>query len=403
MSRLIFLGCMAYLTVGLGQLVVGSVLEPMVHAYGVHYGDGGQLVMNQFLGGLAGTIAAPFLIGRIGRKGLLLAAFLGMAVMEFLYMAQPAWGIMLGIAPLTGFCFGIIESLIGSIIIASTGDRANVAMSRLETFFGAGALIIPFAGAALIEIGQWKLAFGIVGALAAVTFVLWVVLWPTKLLGARGEAVHQAEAATRAEGKSLRLGRRYGILLGICALFFVIYVGMEMSYVHYLPSMLVQENGLSDAAAATSISVFWAAMTLGRLVSGHIADRISGGMYLFWGTAIGALCFLLMALTGGTTEMFIFSFIAGFAFSGLFAIALVFTNRSVPGATERITSLLIAYGLLGGAIMPKLIGWSLDHYAVSVARWIFFAIAAAMIVVVLAAIALSGRKSRAKSPAHSAI
>ena len=54
MNRLIFLGCIAYLVVGLGQLVVGSVMEPMVHAYGIEYGDGGQLVMNQFLGVLFG-------------------------------------------------------------------------------------------------------------------------------------------------------------------------------------------------------------------------------------------------------------------------------------------------------------------------------------------------------------
>ncbi|THF77152.1 MFS transporter [Cohnella fermenti] len=402
------------MTIGLGQLVVGSVLEPMVHAYGVQYGDGGQLVMNQFLGGLAGTMAAPLLIGRIGRRGLLLASFLGMAMMEFIYMTQPEWGAMLAVAPLTGFCFGIIEALIGSLIISATGERANVAMSRLETFFGLGALIIPFAGAALIEAGQWKLAFGIVGALAAVTFVLWLTLWPTELLGARGDAHagdgagHGGGDASLAPGSSTpgrrwsgRAGRRYGLLLGCCALFFVVYVGMEMSFVHYLPSMLVQENGLSDASAALSISAFWVAMTLGRLISGQLADRIGGGMYLLLGSALGAACFLVMALSGGTTEMFVFSFIAGFAFSGLFAIGLVFTNRAVPGVTERTTSLLIACGLLGGAIMPKLIGWALDQYAVSTSRWLFFTFSAAMIAIVLAALALARRTSRSHTSSPS--
>ncbi|RUS47531.1 MFS transporter [Cohnella sp. AR92] len=397
------------MTIGLGELAIGAVLEPMIHAYGVQYSDGGQLVMNQFLGGLVGTLIAPFLIKRLGRKSVLLAAFLLMAIMEFIFMAEPAWSVMLIVAPLTGLGFGIIEAMIGALIITSTGDKANVAMSRLETCFGLGALIIPFAGAALIEAGQWKLAFGLVGLLAAATLVLWAAFWPTELLGDRGSAkdrmVEESAGTARGSAKpAFRLAGRFRILLAVCALYFFVYVGLEMSFVHYLPSMLVQENGISDATAAMSISAFWVAMTIGRIVAGHIADRISGAMYLFYGCSIGAACFLFMALTGGVSAMFVFTFIAGLAMSGLFAIALVFTNRSIPGVSEQtVTSLLIACGLLGGALLPKLIGWALDQYDVPTTRWIFFAFSAGMILIVLAAVALARSKKRADSPAHSAI
>ncbi len=390
MSRLIFLGCMAYLTIGLGQLVVGAVMEPMVHAYGIQYGDGGQLVMNQFLGGLLGTLCAPWLMRRFGRKTLLLFGFAMMAAAEFAYASLPPWGVMLIIAPITGFGFGMIETLVGSLIIAGTGERANVAMSRVETFFGIGALIIPFAGAALIEIGQWRMAFGVVALLAIVTFGLWLKLLPASIGSGKAGESEEAGAASLPRSSA----GRYRAVMLVCALFFVVYVGMEMSFVHYLPSMLVQSDDLSEATATLALSIFWGAMTLGRLVAGNVADRLGGASYLL-GTCLAALVvFLLMSLTGGATAIFVLTFFAGLFLSGMFAIALVFTNRAVPGMTERTTSTLIACGLLGGAIVPKVAGWSLDHYDVSATRWLFTLVAALMLLTMAAAVVLSNRTGK---------
>lgn len=394
MSRLIMLGCMAYLTIGLGQLVVGAVLEPMVHAYGVQYGDGGQLVMNQFLGGLLGTLCAPWLIRIFGRKIMLLAAFALMAVAELAYTALPPWGVMLSIAPVTGFGFGIIETLVGSLIIAGAGDRANTAMSRVEVFFGVGALIIPFAGAALIDIGRWRLAFAVVGLLAVVTFALWLRYWPSSLgSGRAGEEKAAGAAASSMAAPAVRLGGARVVLLA-CALFFVVYVGMEMSFVHYLPSLLVQADGLSDATATLALSVFWGAMTIGRFVAGNVADRFGGGTYLLGSCLAAAVIFLLMSLTGGATAMFVLTFFAGLFLSGMFAIALVFTNRAVTGMTERTTSILIACGLLGGAIVPKIAGWSLDQYGTGATQWLFAIVAGLMLVTMGAATVLARRSGK---------
>lgn len=417
-ARLILLGCMAYLTIGFSELVVGAVLEPMVHAYGVQYGDGGQLVMNQFLGGLLGTLCAPWLIGRLGRKRVLLSAMGLMAVAVLAYAALPPWGVMLTIAPFTGFGFGTIETLVGSVIIAGAGERANTAMGRVETCFGIGALVIPFAGAALIDMGQWRFAFVFVGLLALISFALWTRYWPAGLGsgrtgernaphgGAGGHSVgghagggHAsggggAGGASRAATASAAWGKggAWAILI-VCALYFAVYVGMEMSFVHYLPSLLVQKNHLSDATAALAVGMFWGAMTIGRLVAGNVADRIGEAGYLFGSSIIVSALFLLMSLTGGTTAMLVLTFLAGLFMSGMFAVGLVFSNRAITGVTERTTSLLIASGLLGGAVMPKITGWCLDQYGADTTRWLFTIVSAVLLVImgVAAAIALRAR------------
>ncbi|PRX60199.1 FHS family glucose/mannose:H+ symporter-like MFS transporter [Cohnella sp. SGD-V74] len=394
MGRLVFLGCIAYLVVGIGQLVVGTVMEPMVAAYGIKYGDGGQLVMNQFLGGMIGITLAPWLMGRIGKKPLLLGALGIMAVAEIIYAFQPSWSVMLTAAPFAGFGFGTTEAVVGSFIIGSAMGNANVAMSRVEIFFGVGALLMPFAGAALISGGNWEAAFALVGGLALITLAAWLFFWPT-ILDRPVESAAHSGAGLRGmpnRGRSL-------VVLAACSVFFAVYVGLEMSFVHYLPSLLVNQNGLSESSASLSLSLFWGAMAVGRVVSGQAADRWGGGVYMLVTCLAAALIFLLMGGFSGTWATFALTCLAGLAMSGMFAIALVFANRAVPGMTERTTSLLMAFGGIGGALMPRLTGWFLDDYGMEATRWLFAGFAVLMLAVIVWALLSAKGLERARAGA----
>ncbi|WP_239618919.1 MFS transporter [Cohnella mopanensis] len=398
MARLVFLGCIAYLIVGIGQLVVGTVMEPMVEAYGIQYGDGGQLVMNQFLGGMVGITLAPWLMGRIGKKALLLTALATMAVVEVVYSFQPEWGVMLAIGPLAGFGFGTTEAVVGSFIIGAAQGNANVAMSRVEVFFGVGALLMPFAGAGLIASGLWVHAFMVVGILAAITVLMWFLFWP-KILDRPPENTATAEARLT---KMPNRGRVIAVLAG-GSLFFAVYVGFEMSFIHYLPSLLVHNNGLSDSTASLSLSLFWGAMVLGRMVSGHAADRWGGAAYMLITCISTAVIFVLMGGLDSTWATFILTFLAGLAMSGMFAVALVFLNRAVPGMTERTTSLLMAFGGIGGALMPKLTGWFLDEHGTDATRWLFAVFAVAMLAVIVWALLSARSLKRATGSASATV
>ncbi|MFC5703236.1 MFS transporter [Cohnella faecalis] len=393
MSRLIFLGCVAYLVVGLGQLVVGTVMEPMVHAYGVQYGDGGQLVMNQFLGGLVGIVAAPWLMRQIGKKALLLSALGLLTVVQFVYLSEPPWMVMLTIGPIAGFGFGTTEAVVGSFIIGAAGANANIAMSRVEVFFGVGALLMPFAGAALIKAGYWKSAFGLVGSLAVVSIILWTMFWP-KVLDATLNGTEHSEEEKARTAPSRESNRKTLLLVLIpCSVFFAVYVGFEMSFVHYLPSVLVQDSGMTESAAALILSVYWGAMTLGRMVAGHAADRWGGAAYLIWMCVACAVFSLVMGVWQGATSTFVFTFLAGIAMSGMFAIALVFANRAAPGMTEKTTSMLMAFGGLGGALLPKLTGWYLDEFGASATRWLFAILSVVMLGIIVWAV-LAAKRAR---------
>jgi MFS transporter, FHS family, glucose/mannose:H+ symporter len=389
MARLVFLGCIVYLVTGFGQVVLGTVMEPMVHAYGVQYGDGGQLVMNQFLGGMAGILCAPWLMARIGKKGLLLTMLALIAICEAIYVLQPSWMTMLLISPIAGLGLGTSEAVVGSfIIMAAASGSANKAVIRVEIFFGLGALLMPFIGSFLISNGIWRTSFAIVSVIAVAACALWLLFWP-KILD---DADAHAEREESNKHVQVTKASRSKLVLVIYMLFFLVYVGLEMSFIHYLPSLMVHNNGLAESTASLSISLYWTAMTVGRMVAGHAADRWGGTSYLVAMCSANACLFLLMIGLDETSATFALAACTGLVMSGMFAIALVLANRTVTGMTERTTSLLIASGGVGGAFFPRLTGWCLDQFGPYETRWLFAILAVLLLGVMLWAVSAAKPK-----------
>ena len=393
MKRLIWLGCLSYMVIGMAHVVAGAVLVPLIGAYGVEYGDGGQFIMNQFLGFLAGVLAAPYMTRRMGRRGSLILALGCLTAAEAVYSLLPPWGWMLAFAPLAGIGFGMTEAVLGAIIIEFVTEGKASAMAKLETFFGVGALVMPSLAGFLIRLDVWQMAFPTVTALAGIAMLLWMTLSFGKadaFIASRASAAPEGQAAERARYAPAALP-----LLAAGMLYFALYVGMEMSYSNYLPAMLLERTGMDEASASASMSVFWGLMVVGRLFAGRIADRSGYFRYLLVSTAGGTGMLVLLALSDNAVLSLIWVGLAGLLWSGVFAVALLYVNERVPGMTERTTSLLIASGGIGSALLPRTAGWLMDHLGAGGTLWLI-ATAAAMLMVLLGFMALSVRMTRGR-------
>ncbi|CAM4470217.1 MFS transporter [Paenibacillus tarimensis] len=393
MNKLIWIGCLSYLVIGMAHVVGGAVLEPMMDHYGLGYQDGGQWIMNQFLGFLAGVLAAPYLTRWIGRRNTVLAAMGSLTAAEAAYSLLPPWGLMLSIAPIAGFGFGLTEAVLGAIIIEFVVERKASAMTRLETFFGLGALAMPSVAALLIGEGIWQMAFPVVTAMAGITTLIWLTM-------SFGQADDMLAHTTPKITESTAPRARYSLsalpLLTMGVAYFVLYVGMEMSVSNYLPSIMKERAGMGEAAAASTLSLFWGLMVIGRLFSGRLADWSGYIRYLAVSTGVGAGLLALLAVTGSTSISLIWIGLSGLVWSGVFAIGLLYINEKLPGMTERTTSLLVAAGGLGGAAMPRITGWFLDRYSAGSTIWMLAAVSAVMLLL-LAWMAVEARRLRGKT------
>ncbi|MGG4036100.1 MFS transporter [Paenibacillus cisolokensis] len=391
MRKLLWLGCLSYLVIGLAHVVAGSVLESVIDHYRISYKDGGQWIMNQFLGFLAGVLITPWITSRIGRRGGMLLALGSLTAAQAAYSMLLPWGWMLAFAPLSGFGFGMTEAVVGAVIIELVKDSKASAMSRLEVFFGLGALIMPSLAALLIREGIWQMSFPILTALSGITMLLWLTL----SFGPADEHIafmpRQQQDRIARKPEPRRYGRSALPFLVIGALFFTLYVGMEMSLANYLPSILVERSGMDSAQGAGVLSLFWATMVVGRLFMGWIADRTGYVRYLIVTTSAAVVLFAVMGWTHQLTGTVLLICMTGLILSGIFGIALVYVNGLLPGMTERTTSLMVAFGGIGGAVFPRLSGWMMDNYEADTVIWMIAGMSACMLILTIVMTVL-GRK-----------
>ncbi|QJC50267.1 MFS transporter [Paenibacillus albicereus] len=438
MRKLILLGCLSYFVIGLAHVVAGALLEPVMANYDLSYGAAGQWITNQFLGFLLGVLAAPAITSRIGRRSGLVLALGFLTAAEAIYSMLPPWDVILVAAPVAGFGFGMTEAVVGALILDVFSRGKASVMGWLEVAFGAGALAMPALAALLIRDGIWMMSFPVLTALAGISMLLWMTLSfgsadeavayapraaapadaspdarataaaaresddPVAAPGldgpaavpAAGGSLAAAESGASAAGRGwLGYGRGAWPLLAVGMAFFFLYVGLEMVFANYLPSIMTNGSGVGDAEASAVLSLFWATMVAGRLLIGF-ATRAAGYRVYLLGSVVSTLAALVLLASAGTlTWTLVLVALAGFCMAGIFAVALIYVNERLPGMTDRTTSLLVACGGLGGAIFPKLGGWLFDLYGWQRLLQLTAVMGAVLLVLLLVLLAMRGRRT----------
>ena len=393
MKKLLWIGCLSYFVIGLAHVVLGSILPVLLEHYDRSYSAGGELIFSQFGGFLAGVLISPLLNRRYGKRGGILIATGLLLCAETAYAFLPPWGWMYVIAVAAGFGFGMIEAVIGTIIIAAITEGTAIAMSRLEVLFGVGALLMPLIASPLIAAGSWRLAFLIVAGFSLISLLYWAkgsfgplqsVLDERPALHAAATAPANTETAVKSK-RSLPYKGKQWILLGLFIVFFFLYVGTEMSLVNFMPAIFIAKLDMSEASAALTVTFFWLAMSAGRLFAGVIAERISYRIYVLVSCFAALLLLIIFPFAEHRVAAFAVILLLGLFMSGIFSIALVFASKLLPGAEESTPSIMIASGGVGGAVLPLLTGWSMDHMQIAQTSGLLAAFAAVLFLLSVAA------------------
>ncbi|KRG09687.1 hypothetical protein ACA29_20815 [Lederbergia galactosidilytica] len=273
MKKFIWIACLIYCLNGFGHIIIGTILEPMVSSYGIQYGDGGQLIMNQFLGFLVGVLVAPLLVNRLGRRITLAIALLSFAISQFIFGSLPNWNLLLFVAPFAGAGIGIGETVVAALIVAHLKEKKASTLILVEVFFGVGALLIPIISAFLIAKNIWNVSFSFVACVTTITLLFWLFSSFGEMDSVLKKQPKQVDENGRKPEK-LRYTRNQIPIVIIGAVFFFMYVGAEMVLPNYLPTILHKTTQLEASSLALSITVFWLAMTIGRMFMTFIVDRI---------------------------------------------------------------------------------------------------------------------------------
>jgi fucose permease len=295
------------------------------------------------------------LAGRLSRR-LLLAAGPGLIAVGLVGIAAAgSWPVFLAGFLAMGLGAGIIDAGINALFMDLYAGRAAM-LNRLHLFFAIGALTVPLVVGGVVGSGApWQV---VAVASVAVAVPLGVILATRRLPpthpGSVGGDIETAASDTAAGGPATGVARRRMPLpLVLLAVAIGCYVAMELG----VSSWLVRY--LEDApleVATLALSLFWAALALGRLVSSFIVDRMGAVRFaVTWSVACGIA--IIAAINVPSMPLAIASFaVAGFAAGPVYPMIMAIGGALYPGRASMVSSVLASAAIVGSIVYPPLMG-----------------------------------------------
>ncbi len=320
----------------------------------------GWIVFGYFSVSAASSAFFGHLVERAGpARGMRLAG-LGSATALVAAALSPTFPLLLAALTVGGLASSLAQPASNAMIVA------GVPVARNGLAFGVKQSAIPaatlLAGLAVPTLGLtvgWRWAFaGAAGlALASVAIVPRVAVVP-RPAGHRTARPQAGLVCLAVLGVGAGLGSAAANTLGS----FLTSAGVDV--------------GLGDGLSGGLLAVGSAVGLLSRLSMGWRADRHDGGHFRVVVVMLVVGSFGLASLAIGSPVVFVLgtlvAFGAGWAWPGVFNLAVVAYNRAAPAAATGVTQ---TGTYAGGAVGPLIFGYLIDHGGYSRA-WLFFAVVA---------------------------
>ncbi len=327
----------------------------------------------------AGRILSTFFAGRaLARLGMWRSVILGMTLVLlglFGMLLSPSWPVLLAANFASAYGWGMMDIGVNLYIAAR---RWKGIINFLHASYGIGLTLGPLlVTLVVVRLGyNWRWSYL---APLLIMLLLWILTLVSRdqwVLPGEGESegqitdaamLAQAEnadpktedpaIAAAAKGSHSGASIRATLLLPIMGpwlLFALIYAGFEVGTGQLSSDLLIKSRGLDAETASTWISLYWAAFTGGRFLSGFVAGRVSERAQILVYTAFAAIGALLLARPGLDLAL-PGLLLTGVALAGVFPTLIsVIPQRFGLDHAPNIIGFTLASANVGIAILPGL-------------------------------------------------
>lgn len=348
---------LAFISLGLPDSLLGAAWPVMRPDLGAPIGMAGVLAMTVTVGTIVSSLASGAVVRRFGTGRITLAScfMTAGALLGFAYAPSIAWLIVCAI-PL-GLGGGAVDAGLNHYVAAHYKAHH---MSWLHCFWGVGATTGPMIMATFLTgNASWRDGYL---AVAGIQFTLVILLAATLPLWGRtakkqgadsasGEVPSQAEPPLGNGGAS----KAKGVAFALAS--FLFYCGVEATVGLWGSSYLVNARGLPADDAAFWVSIYYAGITIGRLITGFVTFKLSNLLLTRGGQILalaGALLLLVPLPTGFSLAGLL---ITGLGLAPIYPCMLHETPARFGGAlAQRIMGYQMAVAYTGSTLMPPLLG-----------------------------------------------
>lgn len=340
-------GYYSFLLIGWSSLLLPSLIRSVEHTFGRTDADFAMLYFLSALAYGAAAFSGGFLTERVGRRVVLTLAFLLAAVGTAGQALSPAWVPFLAAVMLAGWGSGLIDGGVNALFLDVYRDARGGAMSFLHLFFGLGALVGPFCLGLAVTAGMsWRVALGCTSAAALLALpVITRVPMPS---GRHHSWEEQRVPAGTMDRREQSLLPFVGLALGIG-----LYVAAEVGVSNWLVQFL---SGVSVALATAILSGFWGGLSLGRLLSGWVADRMDYFTFTVACILLASLCLIGAVLAPWLAISALLFALTGMFFGPIFPMIMSLGGNIYPQRLAALGGSLTTAAVAGGLLYPPLMG-----------------------------------------------
>jgi FHS family L-fucose permease-like MFS transporter len=219
--------------------------------------------------------------------------------------------------------------------------------------------------------GNWKLVFGIY-ALTSVLSVVWLYFTNIE------ESKSEHGVATFKSCFSL-LKNKF-IIVMVLGIFML--VGCDVGMNSNIANFLQNNFGLTLERASLGISLYFAALMIGRFSGAIILNWISSRKFLLLTAIVALMSLVAMLVVKSVVVVQIAIFMVGLGSANLFPLIFSIAVEKMPGRANEVSGLMIM-AVSGGAFLPPLMGLVSTNVGITAS---FLVLVAAMIYLVGAGI-----------------
>lgn len=367
---------MGYVFIGTAAVLIPSVMpfiESEYSAVGLSLTAIAFIFPARAAGGILGNLLSGIGSDLIGRQQLVwIAAVLLAASLALAGIATP-W-----ILFVTGFVLisatqGALSTGINAMIADANRGTEGRALNVLHGVYGIGAAISPLIFGYLIDGGlPWR--WTLIG-----TGLIWLGYGLIVYLLRQTDDVDTEESAAEKLDWTML---RQGPFLGLFAIAFI-YNGVAWSLLGWIALFMQESAGFSTILSLSMVSIFYAALTIGRFICAAVADQLGHTRILTILTVGIGLTYPIVVFGGSPWLVMVGVFLTGLSLSGLFPTALAFGSQRYPQQTGTMTGILSVAMTIGSMLPPFWTGIIADAWNFQAALGVNYSMVLLLIGVVI--------------------
>jgi FHS family L-fucose permease-like MFS transporter len=351
--------------------LIGPLMPILISDFHLSLGLAGFLPFSFFLAYGLISIPAGALVEARGPTTTLLAAFALNLAGCLAIALRPSYAMVVGGLFVIGLGMAMLQVVINPLMRTAGGEAHFAFFSVMgQLIFGLASFVSPLVFAALMrrpDAAQQPLVWVVFYQAFVAVFIVLIAMTGCLTIPRVVRADDERAGGFHAYRRLIAERPVQLFFLGIVA-----YVGTEQSLANWMSQFLQTYHNFSPThEGAHAVGMFWGLMSIGCVLGLVLLKLFDAQAVLATFTAL-ALAFVALALFGSADVALLAFPVTGFFLSVMFSIIFSLALNSVSQHHGALSGILCT-GILGGAVIPLLVGMLGDRFGLQMAMTAVFA------------------------------